>query len=185
MSALAGSRSDPASAAQKKAFQAGRTQCRDISIGDLKKYEELFLRFDSGPQSGFLTAQEIKFGLEKMGVPQTHLQFKALMAEIDVDGDEKVSYIEWLSIFLKAKNGTLLSDGLKKLAASIKVEEVGTKGAASFFEQKAKAASHDVAAIDAAYHAERKEAAKKKAENKAAFKAKAAAFAPGGSAAPK
>jgi hypothetical protein len=88
-----------------------------------------------------------------MGVPQTHLQLKALMAEIDVDGDEQVSYIEWLSIFLKAKNGTLLSDGLKKIAASIKVEEVGTKGAAAFFEQKAKAASHDVAAIDAAYHA--------------------------------
>jgi hypothetical protein len=183
MSALSGP-VPPASAEQKKAFQAGRTQCREISIGDLKKYEELFLRFDSD-KSGFLTNQEIKFGLEKMGVPQTHLQLKALMAEIDVDGDEKVSYIEWLSIFLKAKNGTLMSEGLKKIAASIKVEEVGTKGAAAFFEQKAKAASHDVAAIDAAYHAERKEAAKAKAESKAAFKAKAAAFAPGGAAAPK
>lgn len=166
-----------ASAAQKKAFQEGRTKCRDISIGDLKSYENMFLRFDSD-HSGFLTDQEIKYGLEKLGVPQTHLQLKALMKEIDVDGDEKVSYIEWLSIFQKAKNGTLLSDGLKKLAASIKVEEVGTKGAASFFEAKAKEASHDTAAIDAAYHAQRKEEAAKKAEAKKAFAAKAAAFAP-------
>jgi hypothetical protein len=165
-----------ASAAQKKAFQEGRSKCRDISIGELKEYETLFLRFDSD-QSGFLTDIEVKYGLEKMGVPQTHMQLKALIKEIDLDLDNKVSYIEWLSIFQKAKNGTLLSDGLKKLAASIKVEEVGTKGAASFFEAKAAAASHDTAAIDAAFHAKKKEEAAKKAEAKKAFAAKAAAFA--------
>jgi hypothetical protein len=47
MSALSGPVPTSVGRAQKKAFQAGRTQCREISIGDLKKYEELFLRFDS------------------------------------------------------------------------------------------------------------------------------------------
>lgn len=46
----------PASQAQKKQFQAGRTQFRDISLTELSQYEQMFLRFDTSGD-GFLTDQ--------------------------------------------------------------------------------------------------------------------------------
>lgn len=133
------------------------------------------MKFDTN-QSGFLSDQELKYGLEKMNCPVTHLDLKALMKEIDLDLDNKVSYVEFIMIFKKAKDGTLMSKGLKAIAAQVNVDEVGVGGAKSFFEQKAKAISSDPAAVDAEYHAKKKEEAVAKAAAKAAFKAKAGAF---------
>lgn len=79
-------------------------------------------------------------------------------------------------IFKKAKDGTLVSEGLKKIAASIDVDKAGVGGAKSFFEQKAKAVNSDAAAVDAEFFAERKAKAQAKAASKAAFKEKAALF---------
>lgn len=56
---------------------------------------------------------------------------------------------------------------------SRRIASAGVKGAKGFFEQKAKAINNDSTAIDAAYFAERKAAAQKKAASKAAFKEKA------------
>ena len=105
------------------------------------------MRFDTD-QSGYLSDQELKYGvnselflflksfhhfalppqLEKMGVAQTHMQLRGLMKEIDLDQDGKVSYVEFLNIFKLAKEGKLMSEGLKKIAAEVKVEEVGVGG---------------------------------------------------------
>ena len=67
----------------------------------------------------------------------SHLDLKALMKELDLDGDNKVSYSEWITLFLKASKGTLVSAGAKAIAKSVNVDAVGVGGAKSFFEQKA------------------------------------------------
>ena len=83
---------------------------------------------------------ELKFMMEKLGAPQTHLGLKAMMKEVDEDGDNEISFREFLLIFVKSANGSLSSDAFKSLissCASIDVQETGVGGAKSFFEAKA------------------------------------------------
>ena len=119
---------------------------------------------------------ELKYMMEKLGSPQTHLGLKAMIKEVDEDLDNMISYKEFLLIFRYAKNGTLQCEGLKAIAGSVNVTEVGVGGAKSFFETKAKAIADDPAERDRAYHEQRKEASKQKAASKAAFKDRAAMF---------
>lgn len=134
--------------------------------------------------------------MEKLGHPQTHLGLKAMIKEVlkinfwpchtikiiflyfqvDEDLDNKISYKEFLLIFRYAKSGQLKSEGLKAIAGSVNVDEVGVGGAKSFFETKAKVIADNPAERDRAYHEQRKAEAQQKAANKAAFKERAAAF---------
>lgn len=50
-------------------------------------------RFDTG-NDGFLDLGELKRMMEKLGVPQTHLALKAMIKEVDEDGDDKISFRE-------------------------------------------------------------------------------------------
>lgn len=114
--------------------------------------------------------------MEKLGHPQTHLGLKAMVKEVDEDLDEKISYKEFLLIFRYAKNGTLRSEGLKAIANSVNVDEVGVGGAKNFFEAKAKAIADNPAERDREYFQQRKVEAQQKAERKSAFKDRAAMF---------
>lgn len=79
--------------------------------------------------------------MEKLGAPQTHIGLKAMIAEVDEDKDQKISFREFLLIYRKARAGDLeLDSGLDQLAklTEIDVNEVGVNGAKSFFEAKVK-----------------------------------------------
>lgn len=58
----------------------------------------LFGRYDVG-QDGFLDLSELKFMMEKLQAPQTHLGLKAMIAEVDEDQDGKISFREFLLIY--------------------------------------------------------------------------------------
>lgn len=50
-------------------------------------------RFDTG-KDGYLDLGELKRMMEKLGVPQTHLALKAMIKEVDEDGDDRISFRE-------------------------------------------------------------------------------------------
>ena len=50
-------------------------------------------RYDDG-RDGFLDLEELKRMMEKLGAPQTHLDLKAMIKEVDEDGDNKISFRE-------------------------------------------------------------------------------------------
>uniref|UniRef100_A0A1A9ZDA7 EF-hand domain-containing protein n=1 Tax=Glossina pallidipes TaxID=7398 RepID=A0A1A9ZDA7_GLOPL len=95
-------------------------------------------RYDIG-RDGYLDLTELKYMMEKLGAPQTHLGLKQMIQEVDEDNDGKISFREFLLIYRKAQAGELENEsGLKQLArlTEINVEEVGVSGAKNFFEAK-------------------------------------------------
>jgi EF-hand domain pair len=115
-------------AAARRQFQAARQEFKDLSISELKEYEQLFSKHDDNGD-GFLDLQELKYLMEKIGKPQTHLALKAMIREVDEDQDDKIAYREFLLIFRYAKTGRLCSEGLRAIASSVCVDEVGVGGA--------------------------------------------------------
>jgi Ca2+-binding EF-hand superfamily protein len=138
------------------------TEYSEFTRTELKEYHKKFKAADTGGD-GFIDFEELKKMMEKLGEPQTHLGLKAIMKEVDEDLDGLISLKEFLEIFRKARNGTLTIAGLEKLAQSINVDEVGVKGAKSFFEQKMKEANSG-SEFEKDILAER-EAAKQKADD--------------------
>jgi hypothetical protein len=53
----------------------------------------LCCRFDEG-RDGYLDLGELKRMMEKLGAPQTHLGLKAMIKEVDEDGDNRISFRE-------------------------------------------------------------------------------------------
>jgi hypothetical protein len=77
--------------------------------------------------------------MEKLGHPQTHVALKAMIREVDANGDSALSMPEFFEIFAKSRDGSLQANGLGFVAGaleSVDVSEVGVKGAKSFFEKK-------------------------------------------------
>ena len=96
---------------------------------------------------------ELKYMMEKLGHPQTHVALKEMIKEIDEDQDEKISFREFLLIFRKAARGELSSGGnrsiiqifhlftslgLSQLASTtnVDVQKEGVGGAKNFFDAK-------------------------------------------------
>lgn len=50
-------------------------------------------RFDDG-RDGYLDLAELKRMMEVLGAPQTHLGLKAMIQEVDEDGDGRISFRE-------------------------------------------------------------------------------------------
>lgn len=114
------------------------TEFHEFSRKEIKEYQTTFNKYDVG-SDGFLDLAELKFMMEKLGAPQTHLGLKGMIAEVDEDKDGKISFREFLLIYRKAHAGELVSDsGLGQLArlTEIDVDEVGVNGAKNFFEAK-------------------------------------------------
>ncbi len=56
-------------------------------------------RYDTGKDK-FIDLQELKYMMEKLEAPQTHLALKEMIKEIDEDFDGKISFREVISILL-------------------------------------------------------------------------------------
>lgn len=114
------------------------TEFHEFSRKEIKDYQDTFSKYDVG-NDGYLDLAELKFMMEKLGAPQTHLGLKGMIAEVDEDQDGKISFREFLLIYRKARAGELILDsGLGQLArlTEIDVDEVGVGGAKDFFEAK-------------------------------------------------
>jgi len=136
-------------------------------------------RYDSG-KDGFIDLMELKYMMEKLEAPQTHLGLKSMIKEVDEDNDGKISYREFLLIFRKASLGELKIDGLIRLAelSSIDVGAEGVGGAKNFFEAKV-SKLNEGSKFEAEIlqeREERKKAAEEKKARQAAFKQKANMF---------
>eukprot|EP00055_Hartaetosiga_balthica_P018523 m.134676 g.134676 ORF g.134676 m.134676 type:complete len:188 (+) comp9673_c0_seq1:79-642(+) len=108
----------------------------DMSRKEIKEHENNFKKYDTS-RDGFIDLTELKYMMEKLGHPQTHVGLKGMIAEIDEDSDGMINFREYLLIFHKAARGELLAAGLSEIVKSVNVSEVGAKGAANFFEQLA------------------------------------------------
>jgi hypothetical protein len=143
-------------------------------VNDMKK---TFKKYDT-TGDGFISFNELKLMMEKLGEPQTHLGLKAILKEVDEDNDDQLNLYEFLMIFRKAKNGTLKVESLQTLVSSVNVAEVGVGGAKAFFEQKMAQASSGLSAekeIKAEQEAKKKER-EEAAARKSAFKARQEQF---------
>jgi len=114
------------------------TEFGEFTRKEIKEYEKKFQLYNESG-SGTISLMELKTMMEKLKAPQTHLGLKAMIKEVDEDGDGAISFREFLLIFRRAAAGELdLQTGLGQLAsaAEISVEEVGVGGAKNFFEAK-------------------------------------------------
>ncbi|KAL7742150.1 hypothetical protein ACLKA6_018389 [Drosophila palustris] len=114
------------------------TEFQEFSRKQIKDYQKTFNTYDTA-RDGYLDLNELKYMMEKLGAPQTHLGLKKMIADVDEDHDGKISFREFLLIYRKAQAGELDSDsGLNQLArlTEIDVEQVGVTGAKNFFEAK-------------------------------------------------
>lgn len=114
------------------------TEFKEFSRKQIKDYQKTFNTYDTA-RDGYLDLSELKYMMEKLGAPQTHLGLKKMIADVDEDHDGKISFREFLLIYRKAQAGELDSDsGLNQLArlTEIDVEQVGVSGAKNFFEAK-------------------------------------------------
>jgi len=121
---------------------------------------------------------ELKYAMEKLGHPQTHVGLKAMIKEIDEDHDGQISLKEFLTIFVKAAKGELQCEGLSFLAKEVNVAEEGVEGAKGFFEKHIAAqtsANKNESEIRQEQEQRKKDQADK-AVRKAAFKEKAGMF---------
>lgn len=155
------------------------TEFKEFSLKQLREFKAMFKKYDTG-RDGFIDLQELKYMMEKLGAPQTHLGLKNMIKEVDEDFDGKISYREFLLIFRKASLGELEIDGLKRLAelSEIDVSQEGVGGAKNFFEAKVnklnESSKFEKEIVEE--REERKREAEEKAARKKAFKEKANLF---------
>ncbi|CAF2994486.1 unnamed protein product [Rotaria socialis] len=110
-----------------------------------KQIQNLMQTFDKYDIDGdkSLNFNELKFMMEKLGIPQTHLGLKEMIKQVDEDRDGKISFREFLLIFRKAilenNDRECEASVLYKLYAmlfEIDVSKEGVGGAKQFFEAK-------------------------------------------------
>mmetsp|Transcript_56853 Transcript_56853/g.78820 ORF Transcript_56853/g.78820 Transcript_56853/m.78820 type:complete len:188 (-) Transcript_56853:149-712(-) len=145
----------------------------------IKEYQNMFKTYDTG-KDGFICLMELKLMMEKLGHAQTHAALKQMIATVDEDQDDQMSFKEFLMIFKLAAAGELELQGLKEiaLASSVDVSKEGVGGAKNFFEAKDQAAKRgsEFEAEIKAEQEERKKEAEAAAARKAEFKRKMASF---------
>lgn len=144
----------------------------DLGRGTIKRLEKSFRSWDEDGD-GRLNLAELKRLMEGIGAPQTHLGLKAMLCEVDEDGDSALSFREFLLIARMAggEGGEGGGEGRQALAAlaarmEVDVGREGVGGAAAFFE--AKAAALKAEGTWAAEIRREQEAAKAAAEKRAA-----------------
>uniref|UniRef100_A0A0A9YSP2 EF-hand domain-containing protein CG10641 n=1 Tax=Lygus hesperus TaxID=30085 RepID=A0A0A9YSP2_LYGHE len=165
---------------QFKARRSIYAEFHEFTRKQIKEYEATFNKYDEG-RDGFLDLTELKRMMEKLGAPQTHLGLKAMIKEVDEDGDNQISFREFMLIFRKAKAGELVEEsGLSQLAklTEIDVVEVGVGGAKNFFEAKIEELRRGSKFEDEIRQEqeERRREEEEKAQRRIAFKEKAAVF---------
>jgi hypothetical protein len=157
--------------APKKPFNP--YQFDEFSRSEARNLVATFKKYDKTASSS-LDLMELKYMMEKLGHPQTHIGLKSMIKEVGGADATDLDMRAFFEIFRRAKNGTLQHEGLRSLADafSVDVSEVGVGGAKAFFEAKA-AKLTQVSSFEQEIKAEqeekREEAAKAK-ERREAFK---------------
>jgi len=109
----------------------------------IKHYEDIFKNYNI-KKDNFIDQHELQLMMKELGEPQTFLSLKAMIQEVDEDGDNQISFREFLLIYRKvAMNEPGMIPGLNTLAqlTEIDVDVTGVGGAKDFFEAKAQAVS--------------------------------------------
>lgn len=112
------------------------TEFKEFTRKEIKHYETKFKEFE---RDNYLSLDELKRMMENLGAPQTHLDLKQMIQEVDEDGDGRLSFREFLLVYRKARAGELKADsGLAQLAllTEVDVDKVGVGGAKEFFQAK-------------------------------------------------
>ncbi|XP_014246785.1 EF-hand domain-containing protein D2 homolog [Cimex lectularius] len=165
---------------QFRAHRSIYAEFHEFTRKQIKEYETTFNKYDEG-RDGYLDLNDMKRMMEKLGAPQTHLGLKAMIKEVDEDGDNRISFREFMLIFRKAKAGELVEEsGLSQLAklTEIDVDQVGVGGAKNFFEAKIEELRRSSKFEDEIRQEkeERRREEEEKAQRRIAFKEKAARF---------
>jgi len=122
------------------------TEYTEFSRKQIQSLMQTFDKYDTDRDKS-LNFNELKFMMEKLGIPQTHLGLKEMIKQVDEDQDGKVSFREFLLIFRKAmsenngneNNQSSISSILYQLYSmlvEIDVAKEGVGGAKNFFEAK-------------------------------------------------
>merc|ERR1712136_157739 len=90
----------------------------------IKEFRKTFDKYDTS-KDGFIDLQELKYMMEKLEAPQTHLGLKSMIREVDEDNDGQISFREFLLIFRKADQGELEIEGLNEMLAKLSDIDVG------------------------------------------------------------
>ncbi|XP_045163251.2 EF-hand domain-containing protein D2-like [Mercenaria mercenaria] len=118
------------------------TEFKEFSRKQIQDFQKTFKKYDTSGDK-FIDFEELKYMMEQLKAPQTHLSLKGMIKEVDEDHDGKISFREFLLIFRKAAAGELEEDsGLCELyrnVSEIDVDKEGVKGAKNFFTAKIEA----------------------------------------------
>lgn len=111
-----------------------------------EEIQEAFVIFKSCDNNydGLIDMNELKFALEKLSVPQTHLGIKGVILEVLGKGVIQLNFCQFLLTYAailqnRAPGTNLITDSpcnRKVLNECVNVSEVGVTGAKQFFEAK-------------------------------------------------
>jgi hypothetical protein len=75
------------------------TEFPEFSRKEIKDYKAMFQKYDTS-KDGFIDLQELKYMMEKLGHPQTHVALKNMITEIDEDKDRMTFCLLFLFWFI-------------------------------------------------------------------------------------
>ncbi|CAF0931104.1 unnamed protein product [Didymodactylos carnosus] len=119
--------------------------CNEYKEFSRRQIQGLMQTFDKldTDKDKHLNFNELKYMMEKLGIPQTHLGLKEMIKEVDEDHDGMICFREFLLIFRKAASEDtpveLVLHQLYSMLMEIDVSKEGVGGAKNFFEAKAAA----------------------------------------------
>ncbi|CAF0815026.1 unnamed protein product [Rotaria sordida] len=119
------------------------TEYNEFSRKQIQNLMQIFDKYDTDRDKS-LNFNELKFMMEKLGIPQTHISLKEMIKQVDEDHDGKISFREFLLIFRKAISETNEAEYEKSsilyqlyaMLFEIDVSKEGVGGAKHFFEAK-------------------------------------------------
>ncbi|CAF1064415.1 unnamed protein product [Adineta ricciae] len=115
----------------------------ELSHKQMQNLKKTFEKYDTDKDKS-VNFDELKFMLEKLGIPQTHLHLKQMIKQVDEDHDGKISFREFLLLFRKALAHNMEFDQDKSallyrfyaMLLEIDVAKEGVIMAKNFFEAK-------------------------------------------------
>jgi len=122
------------------------TEFKEFSFKEIQQYTAIFRKWEkkSGAGDGEIDFENLKRLMESLGCPQTHLELKRMLKEVN-DSTETIDIYEFFHIFRMGRSGDLTEgSGLYNLYAQISEIDVAKEGVASaadFFEAKVRQAT--------------------------------------------
>ncbi|CAF0983763.1 unnamed protein product [Adineta steineri] len=115
----------------------------EFSRKQIQNLRQIFEKYDTDRDKS-LDFNELKFVMEKLGIPQTYLNLKQMIKQVDDDHDGKISFREFLLVFRKAiaknieadKEKSVLLYQFYSMLFEIDVAKEGVSVAKNFFEAK-------------------------------------------------